>query len=41
MKNLSGKKLLMVIAKNKFRDEKYLEPRKVLEAAGAVVTVAS
>jgi protease I len=31
----------MVIAKNKFRDEEYLEPRKVLEAAGAVVTVAS
>jgi len=41
MKDLSGKKVLMVIAKNKFRDEEYLEPRKILEAAGAVVTVAS
>ena len=41
MKDLTGKKVLMVIAKNKFRDEEYLEPRKVLEAAGAVVTVAS
>ncbi len=41
MKSLSGKKVLMVIAKNKFRDEEYLEPRKVLEDAGAVVTVAS
>jgi protease I len=41
MKRLAGKKVLMVIAKNRFRDEEYLEPRKVLEAAGAVVTVAS
>jgi protease I len=41
MKNLSGKKLLMVIAKNKFRDEEYLEPRKALEAAGVIITVAS
>jgi deglycase len=41
MKDLTGKKVLMVIAKNKFRDEEYLEPRKVLEAAGAVITVAS
>jgi len=41
MKDLTGKKVLMVIARNKFRDEEYLEPRKVLEAAGAVVTVAS
>jgi protease I len=41
MKSLSGKKVLMVIAKNKFRDEEYLEPRKALEDAGAVITVAS
>jgi protease I len=41
MKSLSGKKVLMVIAKNKFRDEEYLEPRKALEEAGAVITVAS
>ena len=41
MKSLSGKRVLVVIAKNKFRDEEYLEPRKVLEDAGAAVTVAS
>lgn len=41
MKSLSGQKILMVIAKNKFRDEEYLEPRKALEDAGAVITVAS
>ncbi len=37
---LSGKKVLMVIALNNFRDEEYAEPRKALEAAGAKVTVA-
>lgn len=31
----------MVIGKNNFRDEEYLEPRKALEAAGAIITVAS
>jgi len=41
MKNLIGKKVLMIIAKNKFRDEEYLEPRKALEGEGARVTVAS
>lgn len=41
MKSLFGKKVLMVIAKSRFRDEEYIEPRKVLEDAGAVVTVAS
>ena len=41
MKDLTGKKVLMVIAKKKFRDEEYREPRMVLEAAGAVITVAS
>jgi len=41
MKSLSGKKVVMVIAKNKFRDEEYLEPRKILKDAGAAITVAS
>jgi protease I len=38
---LKGKKVLMVIAKSKFRDEEYLEPRKTLESEGASITVAS
>ena len=41
MKKLTGKKVLMVIAKSKFRDEEYLEPRKALENEGASITVAS
>lgn len=41
MKNLHGKRIVMVIAKSKFRDEEYLEPRKALEDQGARVTVAS
>jgi len=41
MKKLAGKKILMVIAKSKFRDEEYIEPRKVLENEGASITVAS
>lgn len=41
MKRLTGRKALMVIGKNNFRDEEYLEPRKALEAAGAIITVAS
>lgn len=41
MNKLKGRKVLMVIAKSKFRDEEYAEPRKVLEAEGAAVTVAS
>ena len=41
MKRLEGKKILMIIAKSKFRDEEYLEPRKELESAGAAITVAS
>jgi protease I len=41
MRKLTGKKILMVIAKSRFRDEEYLEPRKALESAGAAVTVAS
>ncbi len=38
--NVTDKKVLMVIASNNFRDEEYAEPRKVLERAGARVTVA-
>lgn len=41
MKKLAGKKILMIIAKAKFRDEEYLEPRKALESEGAAITVAS
>lgn len=41
MKQLEGKKILMVIAKSKFRDEEYAEPRKALETEGARITVAS
>ncbi len=41
MKQLEGKKILMIIAKSRFRDEEYLEPRTALESAGAAVTVAS
>jgi protease I len=41
MKKLIGRNVLMVIAKNKFRDEEYFEPRKVLESEGARVIVAS
>jgi protease I len=37
---LDGKKVLMVIASDNFRDEEYAEPRKVLEDAGVRVTVA-
>lgn len=37
---LTGKKALVVIASNNFRDEEYAEPRKMLEAAGARITVA-
>lgn len=38
---LAGKQVLMVIAPEDFRDEEYLEPRKVFEREGAVVKVAS
>ena len=38
---LSGKNVLMVVPFTQFRDEEYLEPRKILEAVGASITVAS
>lgn len=41
MSTLSGKKVLMVIAPKEFRDEELLEPRGILERAGAIVSVAS
>ena len=41
MNALAGKKVLMVIASQQFRDEEYQKPRRLLEAEGAVVTVAS
>ena len=39
--DLEGKKVLMVIASRKFRDEELFEPRKILLEAGAEVKVAS
>ena len=41
MGKLSGKKVVMVIASNQFRDEEYQKPRQILESAGAKVIVAS
>jgi len=41
MPDLSGKKILMVIAPNNFRDEEYFTPREVLENANASVFVTS
>lgn len=38
---LPGKRVLMVIAPDQFRDEELLIPRQILEAAGATVRVAS
>jgi protease I len=35
------KKILMVIAPENFRDEEYLEPRRIFEGKGCAVTVAS
>lgn len=41
MTDLSGKKILMVVAPNNFRDEEAFEPKKILEEAGALVVIAS
>jgi len=41
MQELTGKKVVMIIAENNFRDEELLEPRKILEEEGASVTLAS
>ncbi len=40
-KDLEGKKVLAVIAPRSFRDEELFDPKAVLEARGAKVTVAS
>jgi len=34
-------KILMIIASNNFRDEEYLQPKQILEHAGAKITTAS
>lgn len=39
--NLQGKKILMIIASNNFRDEEYRNPREIFEKDGAKVIVAS
>lgn len=39
--NISGKKVLMIIASSNFRDEEYQKPRQILEGAGAEITIAS
>ena len=41
MQKLKGKKILMIIASNNFRDEEYRYPRNIFEKEGAVVTVGS
>ena len=41
METLNGKKVLMVIASDRFRDEEYQKPRAILEREGVRVTVAS
>jgi protease I len=40
-RDLEGRRVLAVIAPEKFRDEELLDPRAVLEARGAAVVVAS
>jgi protease I len=39
-KTLTGKKIVMIIAPQNFRDEELLEPKKILTEKGAKVTVA-
>ncbi|RLE07865.1 hypothetical protein DRJ00_07325, partial [Candidatus Aerophobetes bacterium] len=41
MAKLKGKKAVMVIAEKNFRDEELFEPKKILEAEGVKVIVAS
>ena len=40
-KQLSGTRVLMVVAPEQFRDEELLEPKKILEAQGAEVVISS
>jgi protease I len=39
--SLAGKNVLMVVPHTQFRDEEFIEPRKILETVGATITVAS
>lgn len=39
--DLSGKKILVVLAPKDFRDEEYFEPKRILEGYGAKITTAS
>jgi protease I len=41
MSNLPGKKVVMIIASQNFRDEEFAEPYNLLKSNGAAVTVAS
>src|SRR3989337_1952219 len=41
MQSVKGKKAVMIIAQNNFRDEELLKPKEVLERNGVAVTVAS
>lgn len=41
MQSVKGKKAVMIIASNNFRDEELLKPREVLEKNGVAVTIAS
>ena len=41
MQSAKGKKAVMIIASNNFRDEELLKPKEVLEKNGVTVTVAS
>ena len=41
IKKLEGKKVAMVIAHQKFRDEEYMRPKEVLEKEGVAVTTVS
>lgn len=38
---IQGKKVLMIVASQDFRDEEYQKPRQILEKEGAEITVAS
>lgn len=41
MQSVTGKRAVMIIASNNFRDEELLQPKEVLEKNGVTVTVAS
>ena len=41
MGRLSGKKVLMVVAPSKFRDEEYFQPKVIIQASGAIVETAA